>query len=84
MDDELKQRFFKLKLQELLTDSTRPFPTYIFERERPEVLELVRMFCLLSPTIIYCRADNFTQVPEQLERKPVTDYGDLYYLVFLS
>ena len=84
MDEELQNRFFQKKLQELLTDSTRPFPTYIFEREWPEILELVRKFCLLSSMMIEYKADDFTFVPEQLERKSITDYGDLYYLLFLS
>ena len=84
MDEELQNRFFQKKLYELLTDGTRPFPTYIFERERPDILELVRKFCLLSPMMIEYKADDFTFISEQLERKAIIDYGDLHCLVFLS
>jgi hypothetical protein len=82
MDNELVNRFFQKKLQALLKNSTRTFPTCIFEMERPEVIELVRRFCLLSPMMITYKADDFTLVLEQLERKAITDYGDLYCLVF--
>lgn len=84
MDNDLKNRFFQQKLLELLHDATKPFPTLIIESERVEVVELVRRFCLLSPMMIEYKADDFTFVPEKLERKAITDYGDLYYLVFLS
>ena len=84
MDDELLNRFFQKKLQDLLNNSTRPFPTCIFETEQPEVIELVRKFCLFSPMMKENKATDFTFIPEQLERKSITDYGDLYYQVFLS
>ena len=48
MDEELKNRFFQLKLSELLNDSTKPFPTMIFEMERPEMIELIRRVVLFS------------------------------------
>ncbi|MEI7491316.1 MAG: hypothetical protein WCK92_07955 [Bacteroidota bacterium] len=83
MDEELKKRFVQQKLKELLEDSTQPFPTYIFEMERPEVNELVRKFCLLSPKMIPFKVKfNLSYVSEGLERKKeVKDYGDLYVLV---
>jgi hypothetical protein len=85
MTDELQKRFFQLKLQELLTDNTRPFPTYIIERERPEILELVRRFCQYSPMMIPYKAGYcFYYVPEGLECQKVVDYGDMYVLVNLN
>jgi hypothetical protein len=85
MDKELRNRFFQLKLQELLTDNTRPFPTYIFEMERPEIIELVRKCCLFSPMMIPYKASNsFHFIPEGLECNPVVDYGELYTLIVLN
>lgn len=82
MNEELQNRFFQQKLQELLTDSTRPFPTMIFEMERPEVIELIRKFCLFSPKMIqYKVRHNLIENPEQLETEQVKDYGELYVLV---
>ena len=85
IDEELQNRFFQLKLQELLTDSTRPFPTYIFERERIKIIELVRKFCLFSPMMIPYKAGySFSYVPEGLECQKVVDYGDMYVMVNLN
>jgi hypothetical protein len=85
MDDELQNRFFQLKLQDLLSDCSRPLPTFIFERERPEIIELVRIYCLFSPMMIpYKASDSFHFIPEGLECRKVVDYGELYYLIFLS
>lgn len=84
MDDELKHRFFQKKLQELLADSTRPFPVMIFEGERPEMIELVRKFCLFSPHMIqYQIGHRSVFVEERLECQDVIDYGELYGLIFL-
>lgn len=85
IDEELQNRFFQLKLQELLTDSTRPYPTYIFERERIKILELVRKFCLFSPMMIPFKVSNsFHFIPEGLECQKVVDYGDMYVLLNLN
>jgi hypothetical protein len=79
MDDELKKRFFQKKLQELLHDNTRPFPTILCERERPEIIELVRKYCLFSTTIVPFRVKhNLLLVSERLELEQIWDYGDLY------
>jgi len=82
MDEELQQRFFQLKLTELLTDSTRPFPVMIFEVERPEIVELIRNFCLFSPKMIPYRVDPI-EIEEGLEKNRIVDYGELYGLIFL-
>lgn len=84
MDEELQHRFFQLKLKELLTDSTRPFPVMIFELERPEIVELIRKFCLFSPKMIPYRGDpESIFVDERLDKEKVVDYGELYGLIFL-
>jgi len=84
MDDELKHRFFQKKLQELLTDSTRPFPVMIFEGERPDIIELIRKYCLFSPHMIPHMVEHpFISVDERLECQDVRDYGELYGLIFL-
>jgi hypothetical protein len=79
MDDELMNRFFQKKLQELLHDNTKPFPTIICERERLEIIELVRRFCLYSTKMIpFSVKHSLSLVSERLELKKVEDYGDLY------
>lgn len=84
MNEELQNRFFQKKLKDLLNDSTKPFPTCIFEKERTEVTELVRRFCLRSPLMIKYKANDFTFVSELLEKKSITNFGDLYCPIYLS
>ena len=85
MDDELKNRFFQKKLQELLHDNTRPFPTFICERERSMIIELVRRYCLFSTKMIPFRVKHsLSLVSERLEIKKVKDYGDLYIDVTIN
>ena len=85
MDEELKNRFFQQKLRELIDGDTQPFPTIICERERPEILELVREFCLFSTYMIPFKVrHNLSYVPEKLELQRVKDFGDLYIFVNLS
>ena len=82
MDDELQQRFFQLKLKELITDSTRPFPVMIFEQEPTKIIELIRRFCLFSPHMIPYKTDPI-KIEERLEKNRIVDYGELYGLIFL-
>lgn len=82
MDDELCQRFFQLRLKELITDSTRPFPVMIFEQERTEIIELIRKFCLFSPYMTPYKVAPI-EVEERLENTRIVDYGELYSLIFL-
>jgi len=85
MDDELRNRFFQKKLQELLHDNTKPFPTIICERERLEIIELVRRYCLYSTKMIPFRVKlSFSLVSERLELKQVKDYGDMYNDVIIN
>ena len=82
MDEELKKRFIQQKLKELLEDSTQPFPTYLFEMEPLEAIELVRKFCLFSTKMYpYSVGENYIYITEKLECKEVKDYGELYVLV---
>ena len=85
MDEELKWRFFQFKRQELLTNSSRPFPTFICEVERIEIIELVRRFCLFAPTMVPFIARNcFIYVDEQYEPHSTNIYGELYFLVYIN
>lgn len=85
MEDELTNRFFQKKLQVLLGNNTRPFPTLICERERPEILELVQRYCLYSPHMIPYKVNpHISFVPEKLEIHSVKEYGDIYILVNIN
>ena len=85
MDEELKNRFYRKKLDELLNDCTKPFPTTIIEAERTEILELVRKYCLFSTAMTPFRFQNPMFVTsETLETSKIIDYGELYYLVNLN
>ena len=83
MNSELNNRFFQKKLSQLLTNSTKPYPTMICEREDPEVTELVRKFCLFSPHLRPLTKFDF--IFETLERGmgtgKVDSYGEIYILV---
>jgi hypothetical protein len=85
MDNELLNRFFQKKLQDLLDGKTRPFPTIICEMERHEGVELVRKFCLFSPMMTPFRVNgNLCYVKEELECKQVKSYGELYVLINMN
>ena len=82
MDEELKHRFFQQKLHELLTDNTKPFPTMICEQEDPEIIELIRKFCLFSPHMKPMTKKSLDPiVNESLDKRKIVDYGELYILV---
>lgn len=85
MEEDLVNRFFQKKLQELLDGNTKPFPTLIIEQEQLEITELIRKFCLFSPYMIpYKVFMNNDVVSEKLEVHPINDYGELYILVNLN
>lgn len=85
MEDDLENRFFQKKRQELLDGNTKPFPTLIVEQERPDINDLIRRFCLFSPYMIpYKVLMNPDVDSEKLEVNPVKDYGELYILVNLN
>lgn len=82
MNEELKNRFFNKKLDDLLNLNIKPFPTLIMEEEDPRFLELIRPFILLSPFMIPFKS-RCCQKPtiECIENKKIKDYGCLYVLV---
>ena len=85
MDEELKNRFFQLKLVELLNDSTKPFPTMIFEMESPEMIEIIRKVVLFSIHMKPFTSECIKPiVKEGLDKKDVKDYGELYVEVFFN
>ncbi len=86
MEADLKKRFFRQLLDDLLNDNIKLFPTMIVEMERPEIMESIRKSILFS-------ADTkpFTSRiirPQQREclgkNKRIKDYGNLYILVNIN
>ena len=89
MDADLVNRFFQKKLQDLLTDSTKPFPTIICERENYQIIELVRRNVLCA--IKYGKLVPFTReyimpaIKEGLDKtKGRTNWGNLYIVVNIN
>ena len=89
MDPDLVNRFFQKKLKDLLTDSTKPFPTIICERENPRIIELVRRNALYA--VKYGKFVPFTHehirpsIKEGLDKtKGKTNWGDLYIIVNIN
>ena len=89
MDADLVNRFFQKKLQDLLTDSTKPFPTIICERMNPRIIELVRRNVLFA--VKYGKFVPFTHehirpsIKERLDKtKGSTNWGDLYIVVNIN
>ena len=80
MDEELKQRFLQQKLQDLLNENIRPFPTVLCEMEYPYNIELVRKVCMICGAMVPFRVKgNLKDVTERLDRqKELLDYGNLY------
>ena len=86
MDEDLERRFLKQKLEDLLNDNTNLIPTIICERERPEIEELVRKYCLFSENMIpYWVGNNLILVKEGLDRlRKSIEWGELYIEVHVN
>jgi len=79
--EELKMRFYRQKLEDLLTDNIKAFPTMIFEEEDPEFLELIRPFIIFGNMKPFTALDIRPPTREGLEVKKIKSYGDLYGLI---
>ena len=84
MDDDLKKQFLLQKLKDLLEDNIQLMPTIICERERPEIIELIRKFCLYANTMVpYLVKYHPKIVSERLDGSMgKMNLGDLYIEVF--
>jgi hypothetical protein len=80
-EEELRNRFYRQKLEDLLNDNVRPFPTMILEEEDPEFLELIRPFILFGNMKPFSYSEVTPSTREELETKKIKNYGDLYCLV---
>jgi hypothetical protein len=80
-EEELKQRFYRQMLDDMLNDNLKPFPTMIFEEENPEFLELIRPFVLFANMKPYTSRVIRPPTRECLERKKIKSFGQLYGLV---
>lgn len=79
--EELKNRFYRQMLDDLLSDNTKPYPTYLMEEEDPDFLELIRPFVMFSPMKPFTSRDIKPPTREGLESKKIKSYGELYILV---
>ena len=79
--EELRNRFYQQKLEDLLNDNVRPFPTMIFEEEDPKFLELIRPFVLFGNMKPFTSRVIRPPTKECLEVKKIKSYGDLYGLI---
>jgi len=79
--EELKLRFFRQKLDDLLNDNVRPFPTMIAEMEDPDFLELIRPFVMFGNMKPFTYREVTPSTREELELKKIKNYGDLYCLI---
>ena len=85
MDEELKKRFTIQKIEDLLSDNSNLLPTIICERERPEIIELIRMYCLFSNAMIPYKVKHLSFVSERLDiQRSAIDWGNLYILVNMN
>jgi hypothetical protein len=81
MEDELRMRFYRKKLEDFLNDNIKPFPTMIMEMVDPKFLELFRPYILCGNLKPYRGADINQLTREGLELMKIKDYGNLYILV---
>lgn len=80
-EEDLWNRFYRQKLEDLLTDNIKPFPTMILEEEDPKFLELIRPFILYGNMKPFTSRDIRPPTNEGLEVKKIKNYGDLYGLI---
>jgi hypothetical protein len=83
MDDALKKRFMKQKIEDLLSNDVKPLPTILCERDDPRLMEVVRKFCMFSEKMLPYRGKGvLIYIVERLEvQRGMVDYGQLYILV---
>lgn len=79
--EELKERFYRKMLEDMLNDNMMPYPTTIIEEEDPEFLELIRPFVMFSPMKPFTSRNIKPPTREELERKKIKSYGQLYCLI---
>ena len=86
MDEELKRRFTIQKIEDLLSDNINLLPTIICEMERPEIIELVRMYCLFEGAMSpFQLKPHLSFISERLDiQRSSIDWGNLYILVNLN
>ena len=86
MDEELRKRFTIQKLKDLLSDNIRLLPTVICEMERPESIELIRMYCLFTGAMIPYQVKHTVYfVSERLDfQRGTINWGELYILVIVN
>lgn len=80
-EEDLRHRFYRQKLEDLLNDSVKPFPTMILEEEDPEFMELIRPFILFGNMKPFTSLLIKPPTREGLEVKKIKSYGDLYGLI---
>ena len=79
--EELKERFYRKLLEDMLNDNMKPFPAMILEEEDPEFLELIRPFVMFGNMKPFNSRNIPTPTREELEKKKIKSYGQLYCLV---
>jgi hypothetical protein len=85
MDENLKKRFLDQKIDDLLNDNIKLFPTFICETERPSILEAIRKCVLFADTMKpYTKKCIKPPIKERLEKKKIKNCGELYFLVNLN
>ena len=86
MGDEMKQQFFQKKLDDMLNDNINVWPTIICERERPEILEYIRQYCLYSNRLVPYLVEYHPKIVSEgldIPRGNI-DFGNLYIEVFVN
>jgi hypothetical protein len=79
--EELKQRFYRQKLEDLLNNNIKLLPTMICEMEDAAFLELIRPFVMFGNMKPFTSSIVKLPTRECLESKRIKDYGDLYCLI---
>jgi len=83
MDESLKSRFLKKKIQDFASNNCEPFPTILCEMDDIKIVELVRTHCLKVMRytnnflpVHYSVATDYTEETLELSYG-MTKYGDL-------
>jgi len=82
MDEELKNRFTKQKIEDLLNGNTHKLPTIICEMDEPRITEMVRknvMLAIEKDVLVPFTSDDIKPpTQERLEKSNLNNYGNLY------
>jgi len=79
--DELKNRFIKKRMENMLNGNVKPFPVTIIEEEDSKFIELLQPFVMFGKMTPFTKKMIRPPIEEYLYTKKIENCGELYCLI---